>query len=187
MRGVFLFLVAVGFFASLLTNLPSGSDTKRSDITLDARHRVPDRMAASKTGNGPQFNSQDGAIELQRNDDGHFYADVRINGAPIRMLIDTGASGIALSREDAQMAGLATSIGMTDVVGEGASGEVRGQWVHLDRVELGPLSASGLDAAILDGGQPSLLGQSFLRKFGKVQIEDDRMVLREPWATAAAP
>ena len=135
-------------------------------------------MAALKARTGPQFNSQDGSVELQRNADGHFYADVRINGAPVRMLIDTGASGIALSREDAQMAGLATSIGMTDVVGEGASGEVRGEWVRLDRVELGPLSARDLDAAILDGGQQSLLGQSFLRKFGKVQIEEDRMVLR---------
>src|SRR5207237_2447265 len=129
------------------------------------------RMAEIKARKDPRFASQDGSIELQRAGDGHFYADVRINGAPIRMLIDTGASGIALSREDAQMAGLATSIGMTDVVGEGAGGEVHGQWVRLDRVELGPLSADGLDAAVLDGGQQSLLGQSFLRQFGKVQIE----------------
>ncbi|MFL6761329.1 MAG: hypothetical protein ACJ8FB_02100 [Sphingomicrobium sp.] len=55
---------------------------------------------------------------------------------------------------------------------------MRGEWVRLDRVELGPLSARDLDAAVLDGGQQSLLGQSFLRKFGKVQIEEDRMVLR---------
>jgi aspartyl protease family protein len=178
MRAVFLSLLAVGFFASLLTHLPPDSSSKSGDVIVDARDRAPPKMAALKAKTGAQFNSQDGSVELQRNVDGHFYADVRINGAPIRMLIDTGASGIALSREDVQMAGLATSIGMTDVVGEGASGEVRGEWVRLDRVELGPLSASNLDAAILDGGEQSLLGQSFLRKFGKVQIEEDRMVLR---------
>ena len=179
MRVVFVFVLAIGFMASLLTNLPSrDASSEASKVLVDARKGRANGPAIARATNGPQFNSQDGSIELQRNDDGHFYADVRINGAPIRMLIDTGASGIALSREDAQMAGLATSIGMTDVVGEGASGEVHGQWVRLDRVELGPLSASGLDAAILDGGQQSLLGQSFLRKFGKVQIEDDRMVMR---------
>lgn len=178
MRGVFLFLLAVGLVGSLLTNMPSDSASTSSDITIGARERAPERMASLTAKNDPRFASQDGSIELSRAGDGHFYADVRINGAPIRMMIDTGASGIALTREDAQIAGLATSIGMTDVVGEGASGEVHGQWVRLERVELGPLSANGLDAAILDGGQQSLLGQSFLRKFGKVQIEDDKMVLR---------
>ena len=179
MRAVFVCLLAIGFMASLLTSLPSrdsGAEGSKNLVVAGG-----DRMrtlAAPSDSSGPRFNSLDGSIELQRNSDGHFYADVRINGAPIRMLIDTGASGIALSREDAQMAGLATSIGMTDVVGQGASGAVRGEWVRLDRVELGPLSASGLDAAVLDGGQQSLLGQSFLRKFAKVQIEDDKMVLR---------
>jgi aspartyl protease family protein len=94
------------------------------------------------------------------------------------MLIDTGASGIALSRDDARTAGLATSIGMNDIVGEGADGEVHGEYVKLDRIELGPLSASGLDAVVLNSGQQSLLGQSFLEKFSSVQIEGDRMVLR---------
>jgi len=179
MRVVFVCLLAIGFMASLLTNLPSGNaGSATSKVAVGGRSESTDRVAALRPRSGPRFNSQDGSVELLREDDGHFYADVRINGAPIRMLIDTGASGIALSREDAQMAGLATSIGMTDVVGQGAGGEVHGEFVQLDRVELGPLSASGLDAVILDGGQQSLLGQSFLRKFGKVQIEEDRMVLR---------
>lgn len=184
MRAVVVFLLVVGFMASLLTNVSAGSGSGSSSGRNSGSKIMvggddeSSRIAELKAKNDPKFNSQDGSVELSRAGDGHFYADVRINGAPIRMMIDTGASGIALTREDAQMAGLATSIGMSDVVGEGASGEVHGQWVRLDRVELGPLSANGLDAAILDGGQQSLLGQSFLRKFGKVQIEDDKMVLR---------
>jgi aspartyl protease family protein len=94
------------------------------------------------------------------------------------MLVDTGASGIALSREDAQSAGIATSIGMNDVVGEGADGEIHGEFAQLDKVELGPLSAERLGAVILNNGQQSLLGQSFLSRFASVQIEGDRMVLR---------
>jgi aspartyl protease family protein len=128
--------------------------------------------------NQPQFSSQDGSIELQRSEDGHFYADVRINGATIRMLVDTGASVIALSRNDAQMAGLAPSIGMNDVVGRGADGAVHGEVLQLDNVELGPLSAQGLDAIVLNSGEQSLLGQSFLSKFSSVEIKGDKMVLR---------
>lgn len=179
MRAVFILLLAIGFMASLLSNLPSAPSERNSNILVDARAVDPKRIEEPEARHAPKFSSQDGSIELQRNGDGHFYADVRVNGAPIRMLVDTGASGIALSREDAQIAGLATSIAMNDVVGKGADGDVRGEYVRLERVELGPLSASGLDAVVLNGGEQSLLGQSFLRKFGNVQIEGDRMVLRQ--------
>ena len=136
------------------------------------------RVAELKARNNAQFSSQEGSIELVRSPDGHFYADARINGANVHMLVDTGATVIALSRDDAQMAGIPTSIAMNDVVGRGADGEVRGQMVRLDSVELGPLSTEGLDAIVLNSGQQSLLGQSFLRQFSSVEIEGDRMILR---------
>ena len=182
MRGFIILVFAIGFFATLIGQIASVSTSRSGSQMPDAAENAfkdeSARIAELKARNSPQFSSQDGSIELQRNEDGHFYADVRINGAPVHMLVDTGASSIALSRDDAQMAGLATSIGMNDVVGEGADGAVHGQYVRLDRVELGPLSAENLDAIVLNGGQQSLLGQSFLSKFASVQIEGDKMVLR---------
>jgi aspartyl protease family protein len=124
------------------------------------------------------LNPLDHSIELTRDSNGYFYADVTINGAPLHMLIDTGATVIALSRNDAQMAGIATNIGMTDVVGEGADGAVHGQQVTLDRVTLGDKSVEGLPAIVLSSGGQSLLGQSFLSRFASVHIEGDKMVLR---------
>ena len=56
----------------------------------------------------------DDAVTLERSSDGHFYADVEINGSTVHMLVDTGAGGIALSREDARSAGIATSIGIAN-------------------------------------------------------------------------
>jgi predicted aspartyl protease len=67
---------------------------------------------------------------------------------------------------------------MNDIVGEGADGAVRGEWVNLERVQLGPVSGGGLPAIVLNNGQQSLLGQSFLGKFDSVHIEGDGMVLR---------
>jgi aspartyl protease family protein len=94
------------------------------------------------------------------------------------MLVDTGATQIALSREDARSAGLATSIGMPAVVGRGADGDVHGEIATLDSVSLGPKTVEGLSAVVLNSGEQSLLGQSFLSKFDHVKIEGDRMVLR---------
>jgi len=110
--------------------------------------------------------------------DGHFYADAQVNGATVHFLIDTGATGIALSTDDAKRAGLALDPNQAEVIGSGASGEVRGHWVKLDRVSLGLKSVSDTPAVVLAGGDRSLLGQSFLTQFGSVEIHDDTMVLR---------
>jgi aspartyl protease family protein len=120
----------------------------------------------------------DGTIELSREDDGHFYADVQVNGATLHMLVDTGASEIALSRDDARSAGLGVSIGMPEVVGRGADGDVHGEIATLDRVTLGEKTVEGLQAVVLNSGEQSLLGQSFLSKFDTVQIQGDKMFLR---------
>jgi aspartyl protease family protein len=169
-------LVIAVAIASALGKMTSPAPTDRAVLMTGSASASPSRQSA--TDGEAAINRLDGSIQLDRQADGHFYADVRINGNMVHMLVDTGATGIALSRDDARTAGLAPSIGMSAVVGEGADGAVRGEYVRLDRVELGPLSAEGMDAVVLNGGQQSLLGQSFLSKFKTMQVEDDRMVLR---------
>jgi aspartyl protease family protein len=94
------------------------------------------------------------------------------------MLVDTGATGVALSREDARRAGIATSIGMNEVVGQGADGNVHGEFVMVDRISLGSKSVEQMPAMVLNGGEQSLLGQAFLAKFASVEIHGDSMILR---------
>ena len=105
-------------------------------------------------------------------------ADVDVNGTKLHMLVDTGATEIALSREDARNAGIATSIGMNDVVGRGADGSVHGEVVTVDRMSLGNSKAEAMPAIVLNSGDQSLLGQSFLAKFASVEIHGDTMTLR---------
>ena len=64
------------------------------------------------------------------------------------------------------------------VIGQGAGGDLTGEIVALDRVSLGPKEVRDMRAAVIDGGDISLLGQSFLSQFASVSIEDDKMVLR---------
>ena len=178
MLRTFVALVIGLAIVTALVERPSSSKTQEPVAGRKAVDEESARIAELKTEGSPHFSSQDGALELQRDPDGHFYADVRINGTYVHMLVDTGATMIALSRDDARSADIATSIGMNDVVGEGAEGAVHGEFVRLDKVELGPLSAQGLDAIILNSGGQSLLGQSFLKKFSSVEIQGDRMILR---------
>ncbi len=173
-RAVLIFVLFVGFLASMLGSLevpvPGSGDAPDRVIAVGNPDR-PDAALASLDLSG-------GGLALQRQADGHFYADVQVNGTAIRMLVDTGASGLALTRDDARRAGIGISIGMPSVVGRGAGGDVKGEYVTLDRVSLGGESASVVPAVVLDGGGQSLLGQSFLGKFASVEIKGDTMVLR---------
>ena len=121
--------------------------------------------------------SSSGPLSLRREPNGHFFADARVNGATIRFLVDTGASDIALTVEDARKAGVRTQ-GASSVIGSGASGAVMGHQVTIDRVQLGPRSSTQLSGVVIEGGSQSLLGQSFLAKFASVEIKGDVMTLR---------
>jgi aspartyl protease family protein len=175
-RAALIFVVLIALGASYLGRGPEPSAGGSAP---------PGVIAVSDLGNsGAELSSLDavpgagGALSLDRQLDGHFYADVMINGATIRMLVDTGASAIALSRDDARRAGVGISIGMPNVVGQGASGDVKGEFVTLGRVALAGESAENVPAVVLDGGEKSLLGQAFLAKFASVEIRGDTMVLR---------
>jgi aspartyl protease family protein len=118
-------------------------------------------------------------VTLTRSADGHFYADAVINGATIRVLVDTGATTVALSRADAQAAGLQFSEGDFIGTAQTAGGDIKLKPVTLDRVGIGAVEARNVDAVVVDSKMNvSLLGQSWLRRVGNVQIAGDRMVLR---------
>ena len=175
-RAYLIVIVLAGVFSAMLG---SGLSAPRDDGAMERRFR----NAASQSYSPPEDTDEaaeptDGSVVLERSFDGHFYADVEINGTPVRALVDTGATGIALSREDARSAGLAVSIGMPGVVGRGADGDVRGEYVTLDRVTLGHRTAEGVEAVVLNAGEQTLLGQTFLSKFEAVEIRGDKMVLR---------
>jgi clan AA aspartic protease (TIGR02281 family) len=117
-------------------------------------------------------------IILDRQSDGHFYTTARTDGADIRFLVDTGASAIALTGEDASAIGLSWNEEELQKVGRGVSGDVFGKPVLLDRVQIGDLIVSNVQAAIIpEGLDVSLLGQSFLSKVGTVNITGDKMTL----------
>jgi aspartyl protease family protein len=169
-------VILLGIFGCVISRGNSVSTSGRSAFEQHSANGFA-RADASNSSSESQVPSG-GGVQLDRSPDGHFYADVEINGSRIHALVDTGATGIALSREDAASAGVATSIGMNDVVGEGADGEVRGEVVTLDRIQLGEKRAEKMQAVVLNSGSQTLLGQQFLSKFDSVQIQGDKMVLR---------
>ncbi|MEO1168480.1 MAG: TIGR02281 family clan AA aspartic protease [Pseudomonadota bacterium] len=111
--------------------------------------------------------------------DGHFYADVRINGTTSRMLIDTGASSVVLTREDAQRAGIQARPGEFTATAQTAGGPIPLKPVVIDHIALGSIDSRNVPAMVAENDLPiSLLGQSFLERVGTVEISGDEMRLR---------
>lgn len=174
-------LVLTLLFGSVLIGalMPSAPPDPAAPSDLPPpRDPAPTPASAAKPQVETQAEVGSGSMTIERSGDGHFYAEVQVNGMPIQFLVDTGASGIALSREDAQTAFVPTDPTQDETIGSGASGPVKGQFVRLDRVKLGPVEVQDAPAAVLAGGKQSLLGQSFLAQFKAVTIQGDTMVLR---------
>src|SRR5215213_4753073 len=151
-RTYLILVVLAGMFGAMVSNCSSRGSMRSGDHVFSERAVAVKRAPTRDSYSSGTTNVSDGAVELQRSSDGHFYADVQINGATIHALVDTGATHIALSRADAGTAGIATSIGMPGVVGQGADGAVHGEIVTLDRVTLGHKSAEGMSAVVLNSG-----------------------------------
>ena len=122
--------------------------------------------------------AEDGRIELPRAPDGHYYLLADVNGTPVRFVVDTGASQIVLTRDDASRIGIDT--GDLDYIGRAytANGEVRTAPVRLDRVAIGPVVDEGVRAVVNEGQlDSSLLGMDYLQRFSSVEITGGKLVL----------
>jgi aspartyl protease family protein len=115
---------------------------------------------------------------LKRAPNGHFYTDVEVNGGDlVHVVVDTGATDVALTVDDARRIGIPFSESEFRPVGEGASGVIRGTTVTLQRVSLDGKDAREVRAVVLEGLPISLLGQSYLSKLGSVEMSGDYMRL----------
>ncbi len=116
--------------------------------------------------------------ELRRRPNGHFYVTADVNGAAITFLVDTGASTVALSEADARAAGIEFTPAEFEPIGRTANGVARGKPVTLPKVSIEGKDVTEVEAAIIEGADLSLLGQSYLARISSVQMNGDTMVLR---------
>ncbi|MHA6267949.1 TIGR02281 family clan AA aspartic protease [uncultured Aliiroseovarius sp.] len=119
-----------------------------------------------------------GQIVLPRAYDGHFYATLLMNGQPIDFVLDTGASNIVLTKEDALSAGVKMEALRFFGRAMSANGPVRTAPARIARVELLGIQDYGVEVWVNDGEMPgSLLGNDYLQRFEKIEIQRDKMIL----------
>lgn len=131
-------------------------------------------MVVEESANGPV------EVKIRRRLDGHFTAKVEVNGKPISMIVDTGASTIVLRPEDAAKAGIDVRRLTYSVPVMTANGRTTAARVRLDTVAIGPLARQKVDALVAEPNAmtESLLGMSFLSRLRSYEFSGGFLTLR---------
>jgi aspartyl protease family protein len=117
------------------------------------------------------------SLTLRAGRDGHVYTEVSVNGAAIRMIVDTGATDVVLTMHDAAAAGLAVSQLAFTGHSNTANGVTRVAPVTLRTVRIGQLEIADIRAAVVEHLDVSLLGQTFLSRLDSYEMRDGVLTL----------
>jgi aspartyl protease family protein len=119
------------------------------------------------------------SVTIPRDARGHFQTEARIEGQRLDLMVDTGASVVALTEASAARIGLRPSRGDYTAPVNTANGQVRAARVRLASVDVGGLVVRDVDALVLPDGvlSENLLGLSYLSKLKRFELANGRMVL----------
>ena len=137
------------------------------------------RMATQLTPTKP-VQASAGTVFLSRamNDD-HFRVNAVVNGHVTPFLIDTGASDVSLSVEDARRAGIDIDALNYNQPYQTANGVTMGAQVVLDSIQVGDITVRNVRGSVMQGDAGmSLLGMSFLNALGSYEFHGERLILR---------
>ncbi|MCV6824607.1 MULTISPECIES: TIGR02281 family clan AA aspartic protease [Halocynthiibacter] len=125
-----------------------------------------------------QISTDGETVTLTRQSDGHFYATAEVNGMPIDFLVDTGATDIVLTLQDAEKLGFAREDLHFLGSAQTANGSVKTARIRLDSVQLETHEARDIRAFVNEGALSiSLLGMEYLEGFSRIEIAGNRMIL----------
>jgi aspartyl protease family protein len=120
------------------------------------------------------------ATELKSGQNGHFFVTADINGRRVKVLVDTGASAVALSYDDAQAIGLHPNTLTFDQPVATANGVANAAQVNLKKIEIDGVRVYDVQGIVMPEGamRGSLLGMSFLSKLSSFKVEDGVLYLK---------
>lgn len=118
------------------------------------------------------------ALRIPVAPDGHYWVEATVNGAPVRFLIDSGASITALSMNSARAAGLNFDLNAPGVPMFTANGRVDAKRSSISTLMMGPIRISDLDVVVSPSfGEVNVIGMNMLSRLKSWGVQDGQMVL----------
>ena len=145
--------------------------------SIAEEHEVPQLRAAVAI--SPLALEEGTPASIAKAADGHYWAEADVNGSRVRFLVDTGASAVALTLDDAKRLGFDTSKLNYAYKVLTASGQTRAAAVKLGSVSVAGAQVANVDALVIEEGlEASLLGMTYLGRLSRFEATKTALILR---------
>ncbi len=136
----------------------------------------PAQVVADDASTGPASGS---AAQVSKGPDGHYWAEAAVNGHAVHLLVDTGATAVALTAEDAKRLGFDPKGLDYSYRVSTANGQARAARIKLASVSVAGAEVENVDALVIDKGlQTSLLGMTYLGRLSQFEATPSALILR---------
>ena len=170
MGAMFIGFVILTDNMDVLTGAVQKTQTGQSDATY---------TSSGQDNSADYASTEDNEMVIEAGAWGHFHVDADIGGREIGFLVDTGASLVALSEQDADTIGYPVhQLDYSGRVGT-ANGTARVAPIMIDEITIGDIVVNNVRGVVIEGHQgSSLLGMTFLRKLAGFEIKNNKLYLR---------
>lgn len=126
------------------------------------------------------YNNERATVRIRKKNNGHFIINTLTNNKPLTMLLDTGASTVVLSANDARAIGIDTTKLRYVIPVDTANGKTLAARITIKSLAVGPIKLRRIEALVAGEGdlRESLLGMSFLNRLRSYEVTGDFLVLR---------
>jgi clan AA aspartic protease (TIGR02281 family) len=158
-------------------------DTPEFESLLREFQEVLKKEVSNDTGDGNEYEEKVSEVPFTRSE-GVYKVKCEINDLPLHFVFDTGAADVSISNVEATFMLKNNYLKPSDIVGRqnyiNANGEViEGTVINLKKVDFAGLSLSNVKASVVKNQvAPLLLGQSVLGRLGKIEIDNDKKLLK---------
>ena len=154
----------------------SGQETKIRRVSRSSYGDNDDRSSSKRTSRNP-LSGRTARAKMKRN--GHFYFNTKMNGASVKVMVDTGATGVAINRSTARRMGIKLSNSDFKYKSQTANGIAYYASAKIDEIKIGRVVVYDVRAAVLKDSSLSetLLGMTFLRKLKKFEVSNGTLIL----------
>ena len=119
------------------------------------------------------------AAAIAKSPDGHYWAEANVDGHAVRFLVDTGASAVALTGDDARRLGFDPAALNYSYAVQTANGEAHAARITLPSVAVAGARVDNVDAFVIDRGlETSLLGMTYLGRLSRFEATPNSLILR---------
>ena len=164
-------VVGIVYFAEIQSATRTTLGIAAPDTT-----RQPERNSRTE-----QVSKTSRVVELRAGSLGHYHTEAEINGRRVNVLVDTGATMVALTYDDARKLGLSVRDSDFTHRVSTANGFGRVAPVTIDRISIGDITVRNVQGAVMEQGKlgTTLLGMSFLGRLQRVDMRAGTLVLQE--------